>query len=94
MEIDIEGSGKIFALGDFENLINLDIDIDGSGEYDGFINTAVNCVTKLAGSGICNVNLEEILNVKIEGSGVVNYKGNPNIHTDISGSGKVNDFNN
>ena len=68
--------------------------MDGSCEYDGFPNTAINCELKIEGSGLCNVTLEDKLNVKISGSGVVNYKGNPSIYTDISGSGKVNDFNN
>lgn len=93
LEIDIEGSGKVYALGNFENLINLDVYIDGSGEFDGFPITALNCETKLTGSGICNVTLADQLNVKISGSGVVNYKGNPIIHTNITGSGKVNNYN-
>lgn len=93
LEIDIEGSGKVYALDNFENLINLDVYIDGSGEFDGFPITALNCETKLKGSGICNVTLEDKLNVRISGSGVVNYKGNPIIYTDITGSGKVNNFN-
>lgn len=93
LTIEITGSGAIYAMGTFEDLINLAIDMDGSGVYNGFPNSSVNCVIDINGSSVCNVTVDTMLDVKISGSGVVNYKGNPAISANISGSGKINDYN-
>jgi len=93
LDVYIEGSGVIYDMDDFVDLVNSEIKIEGSGAYNGFPNSTVNCEVNIIGSGICNVNVETLLDVKISGTGVVNYKGYPTIKTDITGLGEVNDYN-
>lgn len=93
LEINMEGSGNIYALGSFKNLVNLNIDIEGSGGYDGFSNKTMNSEINITGSSVCNVKVENLLKVIISGSGVVNYKENPTINSNIIGSGRINNYN-
>jgi hypothetical protein len=91
--IKIGGSGNVKALDDFVDLKYLEIDITGSGNYDGFPNTTDECNINIEGSGNCFVNVRNLLDVVILGSGDVNYKGNPEINASITGSGKVKNAN-
>ena len=91
--IDIEGSGDISIMKDFADLTMLDIDIDGSGNYEGFNNITDKCSINSTGSGSSNVYVRDLLDVKITGSGNVYYKGNPQINADITGSGEIVNMN-
>jgi len=93
LDITMEGSGAIYSTNNFEDLINLNIEIDGSAQFNGFPITSTNSKIDISGSGTCNVTAQTLLDVKITGSGIVNYKGNPTIKTNITGSGKINNFN-
>ncbi|MCP3928560.1 MAG: DUF2807 domain-containing protein [Bacteroidetes bacterium] len=87
--IDINGSGSILGNADFSALEKLSIKISGSGEYLGFPISTDECTIKISGSGTCEVQVNNSLDVDISGSGNVYYKGNPSITQDISGSGQV-----
>jgi len=76
--ISLEGSGESLTL---EN--------EGTGMFKGFQFVVSNCIAEIVGSGDCEVNSTNTLNVVIEGSGDVFYKGSPVIEVTISGSGKV-----
>jgi len=46
------------------------------------------CEVEIYGSGDCDVNVSESLDVRINGSGNVTYKGNPaEVNQKVSGSG-------
>jgi hypothetical protein len=89
LDIKIDGSGEIKALGNFTDLENLNIVIKGSGDYDGFPLITDNATINILGSGDCNVFVNSLLDIVIEGSGSINYKGNPTITQSITGSGKL-----
>jgi hypothetical protein len=82
----ISGSGDITITG---NSHNSNIEISGSGTFngDGFIIN--NATVNISGSGNGNINVLENLNVNISGSGEINYLGNPKIDSRISGSGRL-----
>ncbi|MGB0929532.1 MAG: head GIN domain-containing protein [Chitinophagales bacterium] len=87
IEAKIAGSGDMLlkgSTGDF------DISIAGSGDIEAFGLKARSSTIRIAGSGDCQVNVSESLDVKISGSGNIEYKGNPsNVNKNISGSGNV-----
>jgi len=85
----IEGSGDINAKEAFEDIENLDVEIIGSGSFDGFPVEADQVIINIVGSADCTVTANIGLKVDIEGSGIVSYKGNPTIESNISGSGKI-----
>ncbi|MGI9531559.1 head GIN domain-containing protein [Lutimonas sp.] len=85
----IEGSGNINANGAFSDLVNVDIEIIGSGSSDGFVLEADQVEINIVGSADCSVTANATLKVTIDGSGSVRYKGEPVIESDISGSGKI-----
>lgn len=91
--INVEGSGKIYQTKEFHDLKKTDIEIIGSGRYDGFSNKTEYCNVNIEGSADCNVFVNSNLNGKIRGSGNINYIGNPTIESNISGSGKINNGN-
>jgi hypothetical protein len=90
VKADIAGSGDIFLEG---TCSDLDADIAGSGSihaYDLFGETGT---ISISGSGNCEVNVSQSLDVTISGSGSVFYKGTPTVDTQISGSGTVKHVN-
>ena len=93
LNINLDGSGSISANDQFLNLEKLDLEITGSGNYDGFANTANQSIVHIVGSGDCNMTVNTLLKAKINGSGKINYKGNPTIESNVKGSGKINDMN-
>ena len=93
LDVIIEGSGTVKTFGEFEDLIDLNIETLGSGGFDGFSLSSKTCDISIEGSSQCQVSVEEVLKVKLKGSGVINYKGNPTITTIITGSGQVNNSN-
>jgi hypothetical protein len=82
----ISGSGELHLMG---NSVETIFDISGSGLVEAGELTSVTCKTTISGSGKCNVNVSETLDVDISGSGTLNYMGSPQINSHISGSGKV-----
>lgn len=87
--VAIEGSGDVNAKEAFEEIENLDIEIIGSGSFDGFPVKADQVIINIVGSADCAITANIGLKVDIDGSGIVSYKGNPTIESNISGSGKV-----
>lgn len=89
LSIAIEGSGNINANGAFSDLVNVEVEIIGSGSSDGFPLEADQVEINIVGSADCSVTANTSLKVTIDGSGTVRYKGEPQIESDISGSGKI-----
>ena len=67
--VDISGSGNVTANDNTLDLSILDINISGSGKYDGFPIKTNDCNISISGSGNCYVNVIERLDVNISGSG-------------------------
>ena len=87
--VEIEGSGHVNAKEEFEDIESLDIEIIGSGSFDGFPVEADQVAVNIVGSADCSITANVGLKVTIDGSGTVSYKGEPSIESDISGSGKI-----
>ena len=87
--VEIEGSGHVNAKEEFEDIESLDIEIIGSGSFDGFPVEADQVIINIVGSADCAITVNIGLKVDIDGSGIVSYKGNPTIESNISGSGKI-----
>jgi hypothetical protein len=90
LESDISGSGSMRFSGK-TNL--LDASITGAGNIRALDMEARNVSLKITGSGNCEVNAFETLDVKITGSGDVKYKGSPQISKKVTGSGKIRQIN-
>ena len=89
MFFSIAGSGNIDCRCDIRNVKNLEIEIEGSGNYNGYQIFANNAVAKIGGSG--NIKLTTIDNLEaiIDGSGTIRYRGNPTVYQKITGSGSI-----
>jgi hypothetical protein len=83
-----EGSGDIHIT-QFIDQPELEIDLMGSGSFKGYSINVKECRINIEGSGDCEVNVNEELDVRIKGSGDVYYKGHPSINTNINGSGTL-----
>ena len=90
LDSDISGSGSMRFSGK-TNL--LDASITGAGNIRALDMEARNVSLKITGSGNCEVNAFETLDVKITGSGDVKYKGSPQISKKVTGSGKIRQIN-
>lgn len=93
LNVNLDGSGSIYAHDQFSDLEKLDLEIVGSGDYDGFANKTDQSTIHIDGSGDCNMTINTYLKAKINGSGKINYKGHPTIESSVKGSGKINDMN-
>ena len=82
----ISGSGTITASGAVNDQ---DVDISGSGRYQGEQMTSKAVKAQISGSGSASVLATDLLDVKISGSGTLTYSGNPQVSQEISGSGKL-----
>ncbi len=82
----ISGSGGIALKGKAQNFEGV---ISGSGHIDAFGLVSTEARVTLSGSGNCEVNVAELLQVTSSGSGSVYYSGSPRINSRISGSGDV-----
>ncbi|WP_420401402.1 GIN domain-containing protein [Flagellimonas sp.] len=82
-------SGNIKANSGFGDLQNLRIDTRGSGDLNLYEIPVKHATIYSAGSGECNVRVQNNLDVTIKGSGNVNYQGAPSITQQIIGSGQV-----
>jgi hypothetical protein len=85
-EATINGSGDVEPVGTSEEL---NVGINGSGNYNGEDLIASLGTVEVSGSGSAVVNVTDDLTVRIGGSGDVEYLGNPTLTQDISGSGDV-----
>lgn len=82
----ISGSGGIVLKGKAQNLEGV---ISGSGHIMAYDLAATEARMTISGSGNCEVNVAEFLQVTSAGSGSVYYTGSPRITSRISGSGDV-----
>jgi len=82
----VTGSGDIEVAGKTKNQ---KISITGSGDVDSSDLSTEECVVRITGSGDCEVNASDNLEVYITGSGDVDYKGDPNVRSRILGSGDI-----
>jgi hypothetical protein len=82
----ISGSGEIDLTGSADEHR---IAISGSGDIRSFGMPTLNTFISISGSGSCEVNVQNLLDVNISGSGDVYYIGYPEITSDISGSGGI-----
>jgi hypothetical protein len=67
----------------------LDIYITGTGDVNAFNLEVDDCMVKISGAGMCELNVIESLDVQISGVGNIFYTGHPNLTSDISGVGNV-----
>lgn len=86
LESKISGSGGLFLTGRSQTHR---FDASGAGKLRAFDFLTENTAATISGSGNCEVNVSNRLNVKISGSGSVLYKGRPEIESRISGSGNI-----
>ena len=87
-EVSSAGTGNIHIT-QFIDQSDLEINLYGSGSFMGFPLKVADCRIRIEGSGECEVNVTENLDVAIKGSGSIYYKGHPRIRTDIKGSGTL-----
>jgi len=86
--VALSGSGKVTLSGSTESQ---QIDIGGSGDYNGKDLTAGDTGIEVTGSGDASVTISGSLQVSISGSGNVTYFGSPTqVEKSVSGSGSVN----
>jgi hypothetical protein len=93
LNVDIVGSGNVKANSEYSLIHKMDINITGSGNFNGGNLKAENCEVSITGSGNASVEVVQKLTAKIAGSGNVYYKGQAEIVKEISGSGVVEDRN-
>lgn len=86
LSIDVNGSGHFIAAGEVDDV---NIEISGSGNFQGSDLEAQNVDISISGSGKAEVSAKERLDVNISGSGNVEYSGRPRIDQRITGSGSV-----
>lgn len=85
------GTGSITLKG---NAISHSIESVGSGEVHAYELKAINSKLNVAGTGRCEINADNQLDVKITGSGSVSYNGKPEtLHKEITGSGSLTNRN-
>lgn len=89
LTFSITGSGNIHCSKSFSDLESVNLNISGSGDYEGFPLQSDNYEVILSGSGNANLYAENKLNGNITGSGNINYKGSPEINVTVTGSGRV-----
>jgi len=91
-EVSINGTSDVFVT-EFADQESLSVRLTGTGSFYGFPMKVGQCEIYIAGTGTCEVSVEESLGVSIEGSGHVYYKGSPVIREHISGTGSVQSSN-
>lgn len=86
LEVRISGSGAVVASGRAEHQ---NVDISGSGDYDGKSCAGAIGDVHISGSGRAVVNVSEHLEAHVSGSGDIHYLGHPSVNSVVSGSGRV-----
>ena len=82
----ISGSGRIIITGSGKDA---DIDISGSGNFNGSDFIINNATVRISGSGSADVYATDNLKANTSGSGNINYRGEPKTDTNVSGSGRI-----
>ncbi len=86
IDAKLAGSGTLHIAGETRDV---EVDIAGSGNYNGTDLKAENAAVKIAGSGDVSLFADARLEVKVMGSGSVKYRGNAIVNKKIMGSGSV-----
>ncbi|HEX6286288.1 MAG TPA: head GIN domain-containing protein [Acidimicrobiia bacterium] len=86
LEVAISGSGQIDMTGTADRI---DVEIPGSGSFDGEEMESATADVSISGSGDAVVNVSETLNANVSGSGSIEYLGSPEVSSNISGSGSI-----
>ncbi len=86
--VQSDGTGDVI-ISDPLQADDISIRLVGTGSFLGFLLSADECNIDIIGAGICEITVNNALDVKIEGTGSVYYKGSPQVNTDIEGTGKV-----
>lgn len=86
LDVRISGSGAVAASGRAEHQ---NVDISGSGDFDGKACVGAEADVRISGSGRAVVNVSERLDAHVSGSGDVDYVGHPSVNSVVSGSGRV-----
>lgn len=89
VDVRISGSGDIEIRDEFPDVKRLNIELTGSGIFDGYQLATDELDARISGSGDIYVTVLDYINVRITGSGDLHYKGNPLIDANITGSGKI-----
>ena len=89
LSVQISGSGDIEHKDQISSLEDVDINIMGSGDYNGYRVKTQYCSIDILGSGNVFVSVDNKLHVNITGSGDVFYRGDPYLKENIVGSGTV-----
>jgi hypothetical protein len=82
------GTGDVVVEDEF-NVDQVDISLEGTGGFEGFLLEAKYATVDIMGTGNCEISASESLDAVLEGTGSLYYKGNPAINADVSGTGKV-----
>ncbi len=84
--VRLSGSGEITMSGSTDGL---EVNLDGSGSFDGEDLLASEGDVSVAGSGDVTVNVSTRLTAEISGSGDIVYLGSPQLSSEIDGSGSI-----
>ena len=82
------GTGDVMIEDEFK-AARVDICLNGTGNFDGFLLEAKKATVEITGTGSCEITATESLDAILEGTGSLYYRGNPVINADVSGTGKV-----
>ncbi len=86
--VDMSGSGNLTLAGRADAQ---QVDVHGSGDYDGKGLTSADAGVQVSGSGSAGVNVSARLTASISGSGDINYSGSPSqVEKSVTGSGSIN----
>lgn len=91
---EITGSGDIvFNNTQLSIVKKASIKSTGSGDYRAFFISANDYFVSSSGSGNCEVNAKNNLDINLTGSGNIYYKGKPKLILKIGGTGSIQDAN-
>lgn len=82
------GTGDVIVEDEF-SVDRIDINLEGTGNYEGFLLEVREAAVDISGTGSCEVKVTERLDAVLEGTGSLYYTGNPVINADVSGTGRV-----
>jgi hypothetical protein len=83
---NMSGSGRLNITGSGRDS---NIQISGSGNFNGYNFVINNATVNVSGSATANVSVTSYLNATISGSGEINYRGNPVVNSKVTGSGRL-----
>jgi hypothetical protein len=86
LSLDGNGSFDMTLAGRAERL---EVQISGSGEYQGQALESREAIVSISGSGDATVRVSDRLDASVSGSGNILYLGDPNLTQRVSGSGSI-----